>query len=33
MRCLVGIGKYEGQSISCLSVGVMGWRCIAYVYE
>ena len=33
MRCLVGIGKYEGQSVSCLSLGVMGWRCIAYVSD
>ncbi len=31
MRCLVGIGDYEGQAVDCLSLGVMGWRCIAYV--
>ena len=31
MRCLVGIGNYEGQAVDCLSLGVMGWRCIAYV--
>ena len=31
MRCLVGIGDYAGQSVDCLSVGIMGWRCIAYV--
>ena len=31
MNCLVGIGDYAGQPVNCLSLGVMGWRCIAYV--
>ncbi len=31
MRCLVGIGNYEGQAVNCLFNGVMGWTCIAYV--
>ena len=33
MRCLVGVGKYAGDSVNCLSAGVMGWRCIAYVRD
>ena len=31
MRCLVGIGNYAGEGVNCLSAGIMGWRCIAYV--